>query len=576
VGVSPSREQLSQRSRAEASSESANRSLFNHNFALHREADIDARKPSALYQGKAPQARPPTTASNDASARRAFRPRELGQEDNVSLPPSKQSVHSSAVAEEEQKLRMATFNLVVWLQNRLRSRMDEVADLETKMVAMRQVLSNIDERKRNASSEREVEIRGKIESQKQLADFRRKEEAPREVYKSITDEAHKLETELDELSKTYRALSQTYVDLQMKIHDAGFAHWLDARGRAFMPETAVAVLSKSVGMWNPVVHGIEKAVEIDRKLVDGVEKYVPMPPSPLFDGVLSDVLILIPVIPILALLVRLSYSIRELSVIHHIVLLAGMFAAQGAVCFTLSLVFAEDALRHLQRSNDTVLIGAMFASATAYIMFMLLLTLICAAENEAEGFLQLFLCAGAGTYFYRTAFRPSVLNRPVAVPAIYYVLCSVLFLYVASERNRATGLRFPLHGELNEFLGLVKAWLRDTATAMALLVLGRGAGAHVSGVATATLARVPARGAREGDARAPRVREAASPDGGRPHAGAGSCLERAERLLSGGARGPGLPSRAPASRYAERIQMAGRFAPPFPALKRPPAGNCRV
>jgi hypothetical protein len=482
---------------------------------------------------------------------------------NTSVAAARSPMNSSAVEKEEQKVKNATLNLVKWLRNRLLMRLKEVADLEAKMVVTQGMLNSIAAKKQNAFSEREAEIRRKIESQKRLSDFRRKVEEPTEVYNSVTNKTRELEIQLKELGKSYDELAKTYVRLQTNIREAGFSHWLDARGRAYMPETAVGMISKSAEILSPVIHGIGRAVELDQKLAEEVEELVPIPHSVLFTGVLSDILILVPMIPILAVAVRVAYSVRELTILHHIVLLGAMFSTQGVGCFLLSLYLTEDALRYFQRTNEPVLIGILFVCASVYALFMLLLAVVCVAENKAESLVQLALSGGAGYYFYRMAFRPAVLDGQVAIPIVYYLFSSVLFLAIASERNRGIRIRFPLQSEVDVTLSLVKEWLRDTARAMAQLVFGRGG------------ACIPFRNRRRKDGREqPSPRPSSDHDviPATVYTGGGDGRHRTRRLPSVDERRPHvLPTRQPPlfgtaspPRSAEgRIQVAGRFVPPF-------------
>jgi hypothetical protein len=483
---------------------------------------------------------------------------------NTSLATARSQMNGSAVEKEEEKVKNATLNLVKWLRNRLVIRLGEVSDLQATMVVTQGMLNKIAEKKQNAFSEREAEIRKKIESQKRLYDFRRKVEEPTEVYNSVTNKTRELESQLQELGKSYDELAKTYVRLQTNIREAGFSHWLDARGRTYLPETAVGVISKSAEILSPVIHGIGRAVELDQELAEEVEELVPIPHSVVFTGVLSDILILVPIIPILAVAVRVAYSVRELTILHHIVLLGAMFSAQGVGCFLLSLYLTEDALRYFQRTNEPVLICILFVCASVYALFMFLLAVVCIAENKAESLLQLASSGGAGYYFYRMAFRPAVLDGLVAIPIVYYLFSSVLFLAIASERNRGIRIRLPLQSKVDGTLLLAKEWLRDTAQAMAQLVFGRSGTSLPSSNRRRRDGRDPSpRPTRNHDANS--ITEAANIKGGdgryrtRPQTGVNE-----QRTPALPARRPPLFGTGSPPRSAEGgIHVAGRFVPPF-------------
>jgi hypothetical protein len=371
---------------------------------------------------------------------------------------------------------LATLKLVHWLRNRLRKRLKEIADLEGALATAEHAAANLAADQKRVAADREREIQLKIEGQKALAEFRRNAAEPDDQLRIVGEQTRKLERQLADMSATYDALAKVQAEMEGKMRSAGFSHWLDARGQRYMPETAVGVLAKSAEILDPVVAGIGRAVAMDAELAAEVEQLVPIAHSPLVSGVVSDIFVLVPVIPMLALAGRVSYSMHGLTALHYIFYLSWVFAVQCAGCFLVSLALAEEAIHYFQRTNEPAMIGVLFATAGLYTCFTFLHALVALVHSTPHNLAHLVAVNGIGYYFYTSVFRPAVLDRPADFPVLTHAAHAVAFLYIATARNAALQLDVPLQHELRALFGAAHAWLDETADAMRVSVLGGGGG----------------------------------------------------------------------------------------------------
>lgn len=379
----------------------------------------------------------------------------------------------SSVDIEEEKVKVATKKLVIWLRNRLRKRLGEVADIEGNLTQTDHEVAHLIEGEKRVGVEREEEIKRKIDSQKKLVDFRLKSAEPDDQIRIVTEQTKKLEQQLEGVTKTYNDLASMHAQLQQKIREAGFSHWLDTRGVLYMPETAVGVLAKSAEVLEPMVAGLSRAVSLDRELASNVEALIPKPTlSPVVTGVVSDIFIIAPVIPIFGLIVRVSFSVQGFTVSHYIFFLCAMFAAQSAACMVLSALLAEEALHYYQRNNEPLMIAGLFATAGIYAGLIFLQTLLSVVDSTAQNLAHLVLFNGLGLFFYSRVFRPAVLSQPTNFPVLLYPMLVILFLYIMTGRNEQLRLPMPFQDALRQLFTWSSDYLKETAEAMQISLLG--------------------------------------------------------------------------------------------------------
>lgn len=367
---------------------------------------------------------------------------------------------------EEMKVKAATLKLVIWLRNRLRKRLVEARGLESDMRNEKERIANLTRDQTRIADERQAEIRSKIEQQKRLVKFRRQSAGPEEQMRIVRQQNTKLELQLHGLEDTYRSLVVTYHQVEQKVRQAGFSHWLDSRGKRYMPETAVGVLSKSTELIDPVIHGLGKAVEMDQEIANEVDGLVPVPHSRLFAGVLSDLLVLVPVVPILAVGWRFTSSMHGLSLAHHILLLSAVIACQSLANFLISLIVAEEAFSFFQRENEPIMVGILFLTGGLYLVYCSLLFLDLMVRGRSATLVQLVLASAGTAYFYATVFRLAVLDHAITFPALGHAVYGVLGLLAMTETNRDLKLNIPLQHDLDYVIHVCTSWLRETAAAM--------------------------------------------------------------------------------------------------------------
>lgn len=376
---------------------------------------------------------------------------------------------------EEEKVHVATLKLVTWLRNRLRKRLNEVADLETAKSTIDHTIANLAESEKRVSEEREHEILEKRARQTELAEFRRTADMPDAQLRIVREQSAKMEHQLEDLGHVYEGLAAKQAAMEARLREAGFSHWLDTRGNAYMPETAVGVLAKSAEVLSPVALGIGSAVAAEQELARGVDALLPRDVPPVVPGVVSDMFVLAPAIPVAALAGRLSCSLHGLTALHYIVYLSAVFAAQSGITFLCSLAVGSDAIAHYQATNEPALVAVLFLTAAAYTWYLFLHTLLAAARPTRRNAAHLAAVAAVGAAFYTRVFRPAVLNRPAGLHALVPPLLTVLFLFLMTERNEALALALPLHAELRAAFRAARAWLAETAGAMRVALAGAGA-----------------------------------------------------------------------------------------------------
>lgn len=371
------------------------------------------------------------------------------------------------VAEEEAKVRLTTLKLVKWLRNRLRSRLDDIGESETEMDSGARLIQDLAEKKKHMAGQRSAEIKAKLESQKRLAEYRRTLEEPDGQLRVVESQTKKLSSQLDQLKKTYNSLAAVHTKLRQQLRTAGFSHWLDTRGKEYLPPTAVGVLSKSAEILDPIAHGLERAVDIDRSLSLDLEEMVPpLSDAHIFSAVLADVLVLLPLIPIFFLALRIWQTLHTLSVLHILFYGAAVFAAQTTICLLVSFYTGHEALRYFQVSNEPVLIAGTFLNALLFTCFIFLLAIVALLRRRRTDVAQVGASMLVGWHFYQAVLRPAVMDEAITYPAPSYLLYVAYFTIVMVDKNKTLQMRYPYEEHIDTVTNTLKDWGDETMRAI--------------------------------------------------------------------------------------------------------------
>lgn len=379
---------------------------------------------------------------------------------------AKGSRSASQVEREEEKLRNATVKLVMWLRNRLRKRLEEVANLERDMDTEKIVLQNLQLNITNTTAAREDEIRLKLRNQKRLTAFRRRVEEPEKQLMLIQSQTKKLSDKLAHLGEVYNNLAEKHRAIFEKLHAAGLSHWLETRGKEYMPATAVGVLSKSIELFEPVSEGIERVVELDDKIAREVEAVVPLERTNLIVEALEDLVMLMPMIPVFLLMYRLMLRIHRLSVLHVVMYFATAFCTEAVLLLFASLCLGREPLRTMQQSHESLLVAGILINVLLYAAYLMTQFLIAVLKTSRFEILQTVLGIAVGYHCFQTVFRPAVLNEPVAATEMSYMMYILNFCLVIYEKKTVLKIDIPYEEEVNDFLISIESWFWETVEAM--------------------------------------------------------------------------------------------------------------
>lgn len=403
------------------------------------------------------------TSQLNMSAATGFRHSIAGiaTQNNASKEPQK-------VEEEEEKLRNATIKLVLWLRNRLRRRLEEVATLEGDMETEKSLLKTLNDSITYTTTERSEEIRLKLETQKRLSDFQQKAEEPAQQLELTQSRAKKLSDELAILGEAYNGLAETHRALRDKLRASGFSHWLEARGNEYMPATAVGVLSKSTELFAPLAQGVEQAFELDKQLAVGVERMVPrLPPRSVLGTVFEDLVMLVPIIPVLVVVCEVLRRFHILSVLHLAMYVAGAFMTEAILLLVACALLGREALRGLQVVHPDALVAGALVNAGLFVGYMVTQCVITVLRFSKMELAQSLLGAAIGWQYYTSVFRPAVMDEAVSATVLSHLTVSVNFGLVVFEKKRVLNVRGSWEDKMNEILVGLESWVFETADAMA-------------------------------------------------------------------------------------------------------------
>lgn len=390
---------------------------------------------------------------------------------NQARPPSVQgqprdSQLSSPVEREEEKLRNATVKLVMWLRNRLRKRLEEVATLEKEMETETILLESLQNNITDTASARKDEIRMKIKAQKRLTDFRRNTEEPERQLLLVQSQTKTLSDKMAQLGEIYNSLAEKHRMIREKLHAAGFSHWLEARGKEYMPRTAVGVLSKSVELFEPLSQGLGKAVNLDQNIAYGVESIVPIARNNIIVKVFEDVLMLIPIIPVFVVICKLVQTMHKLSVLHIVMYIATAFCAESVLLLLVSLCLGREPLQATQESHECLLITGLFINLILFVVYIFIQGLIAVLRSSRVEILQTVLAVAIGYHCYQTVFRPAVISEKINTTGVGYMMYIINFSLVIYEKKKTLNVQTPYEEEINELLLCVESWFWETVDAI--------------------------------------------------------------------------------------------------------------
>lgn len=367
---------------------------------------------------------------------------------------------------EERKLKLATNKLVKWLRNRLRKRLEDVADLEHDMTAENVLLENLESEIKDTSEERKSEIQEKIAAQKELSEFRRHFTSPDATVERVKSQTKLLSDQLEKVKDAYESMAARHKDLKDKLMSAGFTHWLEARGKEYFPETAVGVLSKSAQILEPVTHGFQTIVSLDDKLSRKVEHAMHGSDESVYGSIVWDLTMLIPFVPFLYLLrVADSFS-KQISMFHIVLCGSAIFATESFFSFILSVLLGQEVLSASQKSHETSVVALLLVNALLYLVVLcsqILISCLCSSRNEG---IQLILLITIGYRYYHHVFQPAMLGKPITINLMSHVVYILTFFMVFIEKKRLLNYKTPYDLFFNKLLVGTKDWTMDTLQAM--------------------------------------------------------------------------------------------------------------
>lgn len=390
-----------------------------------------------------------------------------GAENQIANWGKQNVTKSSKIDEEEAKLRTQTNNLVKWLRNRLRKRLEEVASLEHEMQTEEIILQNLNESIANTTTQRENEIRLKLENLKRLKNFEHTASEPNEKIQEVTADKDKLAEQLAQITRTYESLAQVYKDLNVKLSSAGLSHWLETRGKEYMPETAVGVLSKSVDVLSPVTESIEKAYEMDNHLVEEVENVVPvLAKKSIISKVIEDLTMLIPLLPMFVIWYRLVQIFDSLSILHIVFYTSAAIVGELLIVVLMSVYLGHEALRVCQSTNELFLSGGLLLNFVVVLGLLCAQTLICILRPCQPELVQLMLTAVVVQHFWRHVFVPVMVGHPVTTTVVANVGYVFVLGFICHQKKEILDWQTPYDAQIAKAWTAATHWTRETAQAM--------------------------------------------------------------------------------------------------------------
>lgn len=392
-------------------------------------------------------------------------PNQKEEEDLESV--SSNNATASNMDMEEIKLKTQTKKLVKWLRNRLRKRLEQVANLESEMETEAILLTNLNQTIEDRAAERHTEIRLKLDNQKRLSSFRKKVHAPDEHVHHAQEQKARLSEQLARITRTYETLAQVHKDLLNKLRSAGLSHWLQTRGNEYIPQTAVGVLSKSADILNPVTQGIEKALELDNHIVEEVESVVPdIARRSIISKVLADVAMIMPLIPLFVLWYRMLRMLDSLSIVHIVLYVTGGLVAELFLVILFSGYFGQEALHVCQLANESFFSGGVLFNFVLLLGVLCAQALITALQTCRSEIVQLISCLFIVHHFWRHVFVPTMVGHTVTTTVAANVVYDLVFTFIAHQKKEALSLHTAYDKHISKAWDLAANWTRETAHAM--------------------------------------------------------------------------------------------------------------
>lgn len=371
------------------------------------------------------------------------------------------------IEEEETKLKIQTVKLVKWLRNRLRKRLEEVANLESDMETERILLENLNKTISGTSVERQKEIRLKLENQKKLKSFHKTIHEPDGQIEQVEEEKNRLSDQLARITRTYETLAKVDKDLRTKLHSAGLSHWLEARGREYMPETAVGVLSKSAEVLEPVTQGIEKAYEIDNQLLGEVEGMVPvLAKQSILSKVLADFALLIPFLPLFVFFCKAARLMDKLSILHVVFYIAAGLTLEMLNLVIISAAIGQEALRACQISNERILSAGVLVHLAILLGLLGAQVVICILRTYQMEIVQVVMCFVVLYHFWQHVFVPAMVGHTITTTVAATVGYAIVFAFITLQKKDMLDLHTPYDAQVSKAWAAAVQWIHETTHAI--------------------------------------------------------------------------------------------------------------
>ena len=364
---------------------------------------------------------------------------------------------------DENNVQGATNKMVKWLRNRFRKRFKEGLDLKQAIKQEKLDIQKLEEEIETASSERHEEIRLKLKNQRKLRDFRLHANEPDEDIETIKRETVQLSQQLQKVKLAHGKMFDLHEKLIAQLHEAGLSHWIEVRGKQYLPETAAGILSKSVDLLSPVSHGIERVVDLDRKLSSGFEHMVPLfSREALPFSVLDDIVMLLPFLPFCFLGMQLPYITRIISMHETVLGSAFCLLIVSITLLIVSIPLGQSALVSIYTSSPpigTFCTGIMTTLSVIMAVGQSRIAMRLSMLGEyALAILAIFTCYPLAICFGR--------RSAVGMPITAHVAHIAAYGMLALERKRSLGLSTPWDETVDNAVASIRSWINDTFQAM--------------------------------------------------------------------------------------------------------------
>lgn len=416
----------------------------------------------------------PTPADQDAQLAAASVKREANQfQSRQASNPNKAHASSRArsnishIDEEEIKLRNQTQKLVKWLRNRLRKRLEDVADLEGELATERIVLTKLSQNINSTSIDRHHEIQLKLKRSKQLKAVTASAHNPEKRLRSVEAEHAELEDRLAAARRAYDALASVHGGLRDRLRQAGLAHWLEARGSEYLPATAIGVLARSAALLDPVANGLHRAYDLDAELAAEVESLVPgLSPDSLIGRSVADLAMLVPLLPLFVILLRTARAAGRTSVAMAAALVASVLAVCAIMALLASVALGKEALGVWQSKHDLAFAGGALIVQMGLVALVALQAGMFLSHPNRAGGSTMVLTVGCLLHVWKRIFVPAMLHEHEQSCVLGNFVLAVALMAVALRCKAVAGVCTPWDESIVLLVQEGMKWMTETGDAM--------------------------------------------------------------------------------------------------------------